>query len=85
MVKLTKRIIDGLEARDQDYFEWDDELPGFGVRVWPSGRKTYVAQYRPEADAAFKFGAHGPLTLDEARKEAKAVLGVCGARGRSAT
>ncbi|HZG28323.1 MAG TPA: site-specific integrase, partial [Ensifer sp.] len=75
-MKLTKRIIDGLEARDKDYFEWDDELPGFGVRVWPSGRKTYVAQYRAgKQTRRFKIGAHGPLTLDEARKEAKAVLG----------
>lgn len=76
MAKLTKRMIDGLEARDKDYFEWDDELPGFGVRVWPSGRKTYVAQYRSgKQTRRFKIGAHGPLTVEEARKEAKAVLG----------
>ena len=46
MPRLTKRVVDSLEARAADYFQWDDELPGFGVRVWPTGRKIYVAQYR---------------------------------------
>ncbi len=76
MAKLTKRTIDGLEPRDKDYFEWDDELPGFGVRVWPTGRKTYVAQYRAgKQTRRFKIGVHGPLTVEEARREAKVVLG----------
>jgi len=76
LAKLTKRMIDALEARDKDYFAWDDELPGFGVRVWPSGRKTYVAQYRAgKQSRRFKIGIHGPLTVEEARKEAKGVLG----------
>lgn len=76
VAKLTKRMIDGLQVRDKDYFQWDDELPGFGVRVWPSGRKTYVAQYRAgKQTRRFKIGVHGPLTVDEARKEAKSVLG----------
>lgn len=76
MAKLTKRVVDGLEPKEKDYFEWDDELPGFGVRIWPTGRKTYVAQYRAGGQTRrFKIGVHGPLTVEEARKEAKAVLG----------
>lgn len=76
MTKLTKRVIDSLQPRDKDYFEWDDELPGFGVRIWPTGKKTYVAQYRAgKQTRRFKVGAHGPLTVEEARKQAKIVLG----------
>lgn len=76
MAKLTKRTVDGLEARDKDYFEWDDELAGFGVRVWPTGKKTYVAQYRSgKQTRRFKIGSHGALTVEEARKQAKTVLG----------
>ncbi len=76
MVKLTKRVIDGLQPGEKDYFEWDDELPGFGIRIWPTGKKTYIAQYRAGRQTRrFKIGAHGALTVDEARKEAKAVLG----------
>lgn len=76
MVKLTKRTIDGLEPSEKDFFEWDDEMPGFGVRVWPSGKKTYVAQYRAgKLTRRFKIGVHGALTVEEARKQAKVVLG----------
>ncbi|MBB4272325.1 tyrosine-type recombinase/integrase [Rhizobium mongolense] len=77
MAKLTKRTIDGLQARrDKDYFEWDDDLAGFGVRVWPTGKKTYVAQYRAgKQTRRFKIGVHGALTVEEARKQAKVVLG----------
>jgi len=76
MAKLTKRTIDGFRPRDKDYFEWDDELSGFGIRVWPSGKKTYVAQYRAgKQTRRFKIGSHGALTVDEARKQARTVLG----------
>src|SRR6476619_2301462 len=76
MPKLTKRLVDSLEAKDTDYFAWDEELPGFGVRVWISGRKTYVAQYRKAGRSRrVKIGAHGALTVEEARKEARVILG----------
>src|SRR5690242_17124076 len=76
MPKLTKRSVDALEAKGTDYFVWDDELPGFGVRVWISGRKTFVAQYRKAGRSRrVKIGSHGALTVEEARKEARGILG----------
>ena len=50
MAKITKRLVDGLAAKATDYFVWDDELAGFGIRVLPSGRKAYVVQYRAGGD-----------------------------------
>jgi integrase len=46
MPKLTKTLVDGLKPGETDQWVWDTEAPGFGVRVQPSGRKTYVARYR---------------------------------------
>lgn len=76
MPKLTKRSVDALEKRATDYIVWDDELPGFGVRVWESGRKTFVAQYRKAGRTRrVKIGPHGALAVEEARKEARGILG----------
>ena len=46
MGKLTKRSIEALAPREIDYIAWDNDVPGFGVRVMPSGRKSFVLQYR---------------------------------------
>lgn len=46
MVNITKTIADKAEPREKDYFIWDDRVPGFGLRVLPSGKKTYQVQYR---------------------------------------
>ena len=42
MAKLSKRIVDQAEADEVDYFVWDDELPGFGLRVFATGKRSYI-------------------------------------------
>ena len=46
MPKLTKRRSTPRRRRPAEHFLWDEEVPGFGLRVLPSGRKSYVVQYR---------------------------------------
>jgi integrase len=46
MGKLAKRTIEALAPGEIDYIAWDQDVPGFGVRVMPSGRKSFVLQYR---------------------------------------
>jgi hypothetical protein len=76
MPKLTKRVVEAAEVRSTEYFIWCDELPGFGVRIYPSGRRGYLVQYRADGRTRrTKIGLHGPLTPDEARREAMAMLG----------
>ncbi len=76
MAKLTKRCVDALQAGAKDYFVWDDDLKGFGVRVLTSGRKTFLAQYRSGGvQRRVKLGVYGALTADQARSAARQVLG----------
>ena len=43
---LCARTVDGLRPGARDVIVWDRDLPGFGVRVYPSGRKVWVVQSR---------------------------------------
>lgn len=81
--KLTKRVIDKLEARDKDYIVFDSELPGFGIRVMPSGKCFFLIQYRRHGRTRrVMIGQFGPVTAEIARKEAIRMLGnVRGADG----
>ena len=75
MARLTKRVVDAAKVTGKDYFLWDDEMPGFGLRVLASGRKSYVVQYkvggRGGETRRKSLGLHGGLTAEEARVEAK--------------
>ena len=77
MSKLTKRAVDALTAPDQGQtFLWDGELRGFGVRVTPSGLKTFILQYRNAEGRSRRVavGRYGILTVDKARDQAKIKL-----------
>lgn len=74
--KLTKRVIDKLEARDKDYIIFDSELPGFGIRVMPSGKCFFLIQYRRHGRTRrVMIGQFGPVTAEIARREAIRMLG----------
>ncbi len=78
-IKLTKSKIDRFEVKPKDYFVWDTELPGFGIRVFPSGRKKYVLQYRHgRTSRRMSIGRHGAITLDQAKKLAIQALAKIG-------
>lgn len=76
--KLTRSVVGKLPVGERDIVYWDEALPGFGVRVKPSGARSYVVQYRARDTGRSKrmtLGAHGPLmTLDQARRQARGVL-----------
>ena len=42
MPKLTKRTVDAIEPQATEFFIWDESIPGFGLRVMPSGRSIRV-------------------------------------------
>ena len=73
---LSKRIVDSLPADGKDTVYWDRELPGFGLRVYATGRKVFVVQTRAFGRSKrVTLGEHGnPLSADQARKEAAEVI-----------
>lgn len=76
MPKLTKRSVDTLEPKADNYFVWDSEIKGFGVRVMPSGVKTYQIQYRKGGRTRrASLGRHGTITAEIARAKAKELMG----------
>jgi len=76
-MKLDKRTVDALAAEERERVVWDDELPGFGLRIYPSGRKVFVIQYRNSYGRSrrMKVGVYGRVTPREARSRAKVHLG----------
>ena len=75
-LRLSKRSVDQATPRDADYSIWDDELPGFGLRVSASGRRNYVVPYRAKGRIRrCTIGVHGVWTPETARREARVLLG----------
>ncbi len=78
-IKISKAAVDAAGTREKRYILWDISLHGFGLCVAPSGLKTFVLRYRARHKFAPKrfinLGKYGPITPDEARRKATALLG----------
>jgi integrase len=75
MPKLTKRTIDATEPQVVEFFIWDESIPGFGLRVMPSGRKSFVVQYRAgRRPRRMSLGPSTVLTCDQARNRAITII-----------
>jgi integrase len=56
---------------------WDHTLPGFGARVFPSGQRSFILQYRlpgSRKKQTATIGTYGQLTLPQARTKALELL-----------
>jgi hypothetical protein len=78
--RITKRLVDSLRPTGDDHFVWDETLIGFGLRVQPTGAKSYVVKYRAGSGRGaptrrVTLGRVGTLSPDEARALARKTLG----------
>ena len=74
--KISKSVVDATKATTKkEVIVWDKLLPGFCVRVRPSGRKFYWCKFRIGRKQRWKrLGEHGPMTPTQARQAAKEAL-----------
>ena len=73
--RLSVRTVGRLSVEEREAIFWDRDLPGFGVRVYPSGTKTFVVQSREEGRSRrLTIGRHGAITADEARERAARII-----------
>lgn len=72
--KITKGYIDRIKAESKDAFHWDAEVKGFGLRVTPTGKMTFIVQGRVEGsgkEARITIGPFGVFTAEQARDVAR--------------
>jgi Arm DNA-binding domain/Phage integrase, N-terminal SAM-like domain len=76
-IKITKRSVESLGARETgSVIRYDEKLAGFGVRVMPSGHRSYFIRYRNKHGRSrwFTIGEHGKITAEAARRAAQRIL-----------
>jgi hypothetical protein len=72
---LTKRSLDAADPQAAEYFMWCGSLAGFGARIYPTGRKVFVAQVRVgRKTRRIKIGSFGAFTVEQARERATAII-----------
>lgn len=78
-MKLTKTRVESLKSTEKRQYVYDDELPGFGVIVQPTGAKSFFIQYRTPggrngASKRLILGPFPTLTVEQARADARVKL-----------
>jgi integrase len=79
--KITKSVVNSAAPKEKDYFLWDRDLKGFGLKVAKGGTKSYVVKYRfgsgrRAPSRRMTIGRHGsPWAPDQARAKANRILG----------
>jgi len=74
---LTKSTIDRAAVHAEPYVIWDDELGGFGCKIFPSGKRSFVVRYRLRGSRKRyqpTLGSYGMLTVAQARAQARTML-----------
>ena len=72
MPRLNKKFIEKTKCKFEKIF-WDNSLKGFGLRVSPTGRKSFIINWRNQEGRQGRkvIGIYGKLTIEQARLQAK--------------
>lgn len=75
--ELTIPAIEALEPEDKAWIAWDDKVTGFGVRVQPSGAKSFIVNFRAGRGGPLKrmlIARVGEMLPGQARQRARAII-----------
>jgi integrase len=73
-MKLTAKATAGLRLPPgkTDHIEWDDDVPGFGIRLREGGSRGFVFQYKiGERQRRIALGSAAAIDISKARETAK--------------
>ena len=76
--RITERFIKSVEPPDTGYsLIWDDIVNGYGIRIVPTGKISYLIFYRNKngKQRRYAFGRYPNISPTEARKIATQILG----------
>ena len=69
-MRLTDAAIARLRPREREYAVWDSRVPGLGVRVRPTGARTFVMLRDVRGESRrVSLGPVSTMGIAEARKE----------------
>lgn len=75
MPKLTTNAIEKAKPGEKLFTIWDGGMPGFGVRIFPTGKKSFVVKTRAQGKQTLvTLGAVGVVRLEEARERAREII-----------
>ncbi len=78
MPKLTQRLVESASVADRDLYLWDNEVPGFGLRIRPSGSKSYIVAFRIGGRGGQQrrrlIGKPSIISTDKARQTARLMV-----------
>ena len=71
---LSDRTVSALRTAN-DTVNWDRDLPGFGVRVYPSWSRVCIVQTRAKGKSKHvTVGRHGVIAAEQARQRAAQII-----------
>ena len=77
---LTIPVIAALEVAEKSWIAWDDKVTGFGVRVHPTGIKSFIVNFRTRAggrnalNKRLVIGKVGQMLPGHARQRARKII-----------
>lgn len=79
-IKITRRSVTDLKAAEKPVIYFDKDLKGFGIKVMPTGARSWILEYRPGAGGRavakkrIKIGSPDSMSPEDAREAATVTL-----------